>query len=257
MLTPLSHTRIRRTSSLSHTVSYDPAKLRAQLRGKPSRATAFNAQTKTGLLPSDHAPRNIEGSTTYVVRGSGTIGAATNGRTTVIAPGRLGAAALASGNGSGGYIPGLREGPTVQMARDQILKEKREREERRRREKEVMEQDEGKTLGGEYIIKAREARLEQEARRLKEKERAKVARGAKGGDRQQIQALVVEDKSKREVVVEEEGDEDDGKRRKRAFNPAAVRLIGYDPTGGGDEDKETKRRRVSTPFLLHYLSGVA
>lgn len=223
-------------------MSYDPAKLKAQLRGKPSRASTFNAATKTGLLPSDNAPRNIEGSTTYVVRGSGSMGASANGRKTVIPPGRLGAAALASGNGAGGYIPGLREGPTVKMAKEQIVKERREREDRRRRELEVMEQDEGKTIGGEYIMRAREARREQDLKRAKERNKGTAAdKGAK-----EVEAA-------KKAAQEEASDEEDGVIRKRPFNAAAVRLIGYDPTGRGDEDKETKRRRVSRSSHHHNL----
>lgn len=219
-------------TSLSHTVTYDPSKFKRQLKGGAGRSTAPNYDTKTGLLPDSRKPIMHEGSTTYVVRGSGKL--VPSGRLTAVPAGRLGAAALASGNGSGGYIPGLREGPTVRMAKEQIEREKRERAERRQWEQDVVDRDEGKTVGGEYVAAARKARMEQEERKKN---------GGRKVDRELVVAAAgTKGKGKRR---EESEEEDDGVRRRRPFSSAAVRLIGYDPTGMREEDKETKRRRVS------------
>jgi len=213
--------------SISSTANYDPKKFKQQLRGK---AAGPNYATKTGLIddPNKPRPKVVEGTTTYVNKGRKVLPAMGG-----LTRGGLGAAALASGNGSGGYIPGLREGPTVRMAREQLAKEKKERTDRRRWEEEVVKRDEGKTVGGEYVEAAMRARREKEA--------GKKGTGAGAGDKGKGKG-----RSKEVALESDDGDQGgDGVRRKRPFSSAAVRLIGYDPTGMREEDSETKRNRVS------------
>lgn len=221
----------RSSASINQTGTYDPAKFKKQLRTK---SAAPNYATKTGLLPDPLKPRPkmVEGATTYVNKGRKVIpplGGLTRGG--------MGAAALASGNGSGGYIPGLREGPTVTSAREQLVKERREREERRRWEEEVVKHDKGKTVGGEYVEAAMRARREKE----KGRKAGKVDEGEKGKGKGKARARARE----AEGESGEEGEGADEAQRKRPFSSAAVRLIGYDPTGKTNEDADTKRTRVS------------
>lgn len=239
---------------MSSTAVFDPKKFKAGLqRGGKS---TYNPDKKTGLLPdTKRMTMSAEGVATYVSAGTG--GGMRNGKVQVLAPHALRAAAIQSGNGSGGYIRGVREGPTVeQVNRDRAAKERDEK----RRKKEVkllMKQDKGTSLGGEYVQLAAEKRKEEreKARAARELEDQRIAAGGKvkkGVHKKRKAASVTSSSSEEDdldsTAAEEEAAEAP-RRPKRAFSNAAVRLIGYDPTNHKDaEDEESKRIRVS--FLL-------
>ena len=266
---------------MSSTALFDPKKFKQGLQsraGFSTTTTAFNPATKTGLLPDmkRKITMTAEGVATYVSAGTGGSMRSRNGRVQVLAPNALRAAAIQSGNGGGGYIRGVREGPTVEaVQRDRVRKQEEER--RRKREvKELMRSDGGKSVGGEYVALAAQRRKE-EKEKEKEKEkrskerddgqkeaRVREKREGKGEKRQRKRKSKAESSSSSSEEGEEgqDGDDDDGdddgsahrsKKKKmkikKAFSHAAVRLIGYDPTNYKDqEDEETKRSRVSVFF---------
>jgi minichromosome maintenance protein 10 len=144
----------------------------------------------------------------------------------------LRSAALQSGNGSGGYIPGIREGPTVREAERAIEQEKKKKRATKKELQDLMKSDMGRSVGGTYLESAITRREEQE-------DEFRRKNGMKG--------KVVEKKKERVRDREEEGRREE--MRKRSFPVTAVRLIGYDPSLAGDgprdDDDETRRTRVS------------
>lgn len=191
------------------------------------RKPAFDAASKTGLLPR-HNVSVLNDATTYVMAGT-----ATSGR-----PSKdlLRSAALQSGNGSGGYIQGIREGPTVREAQKAIEQEKKRKRATKKELQDLMQSDMGRSLGGTYLESAVTRREEQE-----DEFRRKNGMGGR----------VVEKKKERVSDREEEVRLEE--QRKKSFPVAAVRKIGYDPSHKGDaprdDDDETRRTRVSTVLL--------
>lgn len=242
---PLTPVAKHSSSSMSNTAVFDKKKYLMSLQkgGKSN----YNPDKKTGLLPDSRRAQVAEGLTTYVSAGTG--GGMRNGKHQVVTSAALRAAAIQSGNGSGGFVRGVRDGPTA----EKLEKERREKErmEKRRKEevKALMGQDKGRSVGGEYVELANKQRKEKEkAERKKREEEERAGVVAKGKKKRKVQ-------SESESSEEEENDEnetgDKGKKKKRAFTTAAVRLIGYDPTNHKDaEDEETKRLRVCHPSVL-------
>lgn len=112
--------------------------------------TTYDPVTKTGLLPRDGVQvLGPEGTHTYAGRGGNGIGR--RGGVEYITPAQLRAKALESGNGSGGYILGVRDGPEAELLKEERAKRKRDREKMERETRRLVEHDKGASLGGEYV----------------------------------------------------------------------------------------------------------
>jgi len=170
----------------------------------------------------------IAGSTTYVTTGARSSSSSlTSARANTLPLGRPG----------GGFIPGLREGPSVSEEKKrrqrQVNDDKRARQELRA----LVGRDKGKTPGGEYLLMSRK--------------RKKDAAGAQGSSG---------DEGGGEGLEGESGGEGAKKDKKPGiFRPEALRRIGYNPTVKAgdlqrDESDEAKRHRVR-PSLLSCLSS--
>lgn len=197
----------------------------------------YDPINKVGLLPRDNS-RMIDGAMTYVTTGTATFG----GKRAVKGPSVNGlrAAAIQSGNGSGGYVAGFRDGPTVEEAKKARRDQRKAKEDRDWEMKQLLHKTKDDTsLGGQY--------LKMEATRKKNKAREAAAKeafleGAQGGSKEKRARVELESESEEE----EKGDKD--KKRTRPFSTTALRLIGYDPTSNGDtgreEDDLSKKKRV-------------
>lgn len=195
---------------MTSTVSFDSKKFSAGFKpgGRPSVKAAwsrggapYDPINKIGLLPRDNVSM-IDGAKTYVVAAP----RAQTGRGARIR-------AVPGVSGGGGYIPGVRDGPSVQQtkrdAKDLQMKKELRREER----KNLLEKDKG-SIGSVYL-RAVPVKTEEE-----------------------------------EDDEEEEGEEKEEKRRSRPFNTLAVRRLGFDPTRTAanamedDDDDEVKSKKV-------------
>jgi hypothetical protein len=159
---------------------------------------------------------------------------------------------LPTSRGSGGFIPGVRDGPIVSEEKRKKEREKLDRERGRRELKELGKRDMGNSIGGEYLRLAR----------LKDKEKRKRQREAdektnKNRDKKRKQ----DDNSSRssgsnDSESEGEAGTSQPRERRRIFSSQAVRMIGYNPTTRpGDvrdekDDDETLQQRVSTMSTL-------
>lgn len=214
-----------------------------------SRKPSFDPATKTGLLPRTNISI-MEGAKTYVVAGSGS----NVSRGAKVSSASMRAAAIQSGNGAGGFIHGVRDGPTVERAKKDVREARIAKERRIEEARELMERDKGTSLGGRYV------ELADKKRREMEREFIKRNGGSVGEEEKEREKEKRRRRSKGEKSASEEEEEEavKEKKKRKTFTTAAVRLIGYDPTTKGpaerDEDDETKRSRVRS-FL--FLCGVA
>lgn len=242
---------------MAKTITFDPVKFRQGLKAG-SRSSGSQAPcdrvNKIGLLPRNNVSM-VDGAQVYVTAGSGTMfkggpsQSRSNSSNSRSASASLGAAALQSGNGSGGYIQGWRDGPTVKDSKREVKERSLAKALRKQELAELVNADKGRTIGGQYMLMAEKAR--------KEKER--VGKGGEG-DKVIEERERKERRKQRERKGGEEDDEDeemeeDEVKKRKPFGNAAVRLIGYDPTHTADserdEDEDTRRRRVSLfPSLL-------
>lgn len=242
---------------MAHTTTFNSAKYLQTLKpGSVSNAKGSQApcdrENKKGLLPRDNISV-YEGSKIYHNPGASTMtkggGNSISISTTVgIKSHELRAAAVQSGNGSGGYIQGVRDGPTVKDSRRAVKDKKLEKELRKEILEGIVKSDKGKTVGGQYILAAE---------KMKKSQVEKNGKEVVGKDKEKDKK-----KRKRGESESEEEEDDETNKRRRPFTNSAVRLIGYDPTltadSERDEDDETKRSRVSffsLSFpLLRFLS---
>ncbi|KPV72037.1 uncharacterized protein RHOBADRAFT_56171 [Rhodotorula graminis WP1] len=217
------------TGSLSAKGTFNQAAFTRSLGGSSSSASSRLGSTgpvvkQRPLSPPPGMPRNakvIAGSTTYVTTGgrSSASSSLTSARANTLPLGRPG----------GGFIPGLREGPSVsdekKRRQRQVNDDKRARQELRA----LVGRDKGKTPGGEYLLMSR-----------KRKQDAAGGQGSSGDEDGGGERL--------------EGDSggEGGKKDKKPgiFRPEALRRIGYNPTVKAgdlqrDESDEAKRHRLA------------
>ncbi|SCV73228.1 BQ2448_7153 [Microbotryum intermedium] len=219
-------------SSLSSSSTFNPSKFERQFvpsaKTTASRSTTkheYDPVRKIGLLPRDNTSLN-DGVKTYVTRSGSSKQFIDNnpGRIKSVTASELRHAAITSGNGSGGYVQGIRDGPTLADLEKSRARKRKEQETTERELQFLLQQDQGKTLGGRYL-----------ARRTVQ---ADSTSNSNGHD--QLKART-EPKSKDPTskdLSEAAHGEPPVATERRAFSTHAVRLIGYDPTKVGDEDEE-------------------
>lgn len=181
--------------------------------GRAKPPTAFDPATKTGLLPDDRV-RLLGGEMTYCVP------APRVGKYIHSSDARR-AAAIESGNGSGGYIAHIRDGPTVAEAekklRDELEGSKRGKKDR----DDLLALDEGTTIGGAYLLAKRK------------RERAN-------------------DSPSSDSDASSDTSDQNNRKRKKAFSGGDIAKIGFDPTAAGsrtrDESPRSRKKRVSLRF---------
>ncbi|GAA5839123.1 hypothetical protein JCM9279_002601 [Rhodotorula babjevae] len=215
------------TGSLSAKGTFNQAAFTRSLGGSSSSSSSRLGNTgppvkQRPLSPPPGMPRNakvIAGSTTYVTTGARTSSSSlTSARANTLPLGRPG----------GGFIPGLREGPSVSEEKKrrqrQVNDDKRARQELRA----LVGRDKGKTPGGEYLLMSRK--------------RKKDAAGGQGSSG---------DEGGGEGLEGDSGEEGAKKDKKPGiFRPEALRRIGYNPTVKAgdlqrDESDEAKRHRLA------------
>ncbi|GAA5891510.1 hypothetical protein JCM8208_007307 [Rhodotorula glutinis] len=216
------------TGSLSAKGTFNQAAFTRSLGGSSSSSSSRLGSTgppvkQRPLSPPPGMPRNakvIAGSTTYVTTGarSSSSTSLTSARANTLPLGRPG----------GGFIPGLREGPSVSEEKKrrqrQVNDDKRARQELRA----LVGRDKGKTPGGEYLLMSR--------KRKKEEGGGQASSGDEGGG---------------EGLEGDSGGEGGKKDKKPGiFRPEALRRIGYNPTVKAgdlqrDESDEAKRHRLA------------
>lgn len=275
------------TASLKQTASIDFSKLKNSLRtshaGGAGPGAAPTSRTKPLAFPLSSSVM-VQGHTTYVAGGSraGGGGGGGGGGTTVARTSDLsalvaGGIGLPTSRGSGGFIPGVRDGPVVT---DEVRKKEREKADRVRARHELKalgKLDGGASVGGEYLRLAR-ARDKERKKRERERERDALENQnkAKKKNKTKQQDDDDDDDQGRSSTSSDSSDSEDqgaggdgparkkGKRppeRKKIFSSEAVRMIGYNPTlRPGDarddrrDDDETLQQRVaflSAPRLCH------
>ncbi|GAA6053752.1 hypothetical protein JCM3770_005100 [Rhodotorula araucariae] len=224
------------TGSLSAKGTYNAAAFARSL-GTPassssSRAQGFGSAAASGvaarkpLSPPPGIPRNavvIAGSTTYVTAGARPSSSAS----TTTAGGRN---SLPLGRPGGGFIPGLREGPSVSDEKRRRARQASDDQAARRELRALVGRDKGKTPGGEYLLLSRA--------------RGRGVRGSSEG---------IEDADTDGSGFGDEGDGGAGRPGKRdggIFRAEALRRIGYNPTARPgetqrDESAEARKHRLA------------
>ncbi|SCZ94496.1 BZ3500_MvSof-1268-A1-R1_Chr12-2g03938 [Microbotryum saponariae] len=217
-------------SSLSTTSTFNPSEFERQfVPSAKTRAARFaikdeyDPMRKIGLLPRDNTSLN-DGLKTYVTRSRSSKQFVDNnpGRIKAVIASELRHAAITSGNGSGGYVQGIRDGPTLADLEKSRASKRKEQQTAERELKVLLQHDQGKTLGGQYL-----------ARRTVPAEASLNANG-------QVDNSTVEPKPKKSTsksLGEEAFGPPAAPAERRAFSTHAVHLIGYDPTKAGDEDE--------------------
>ncbi|GAA5911318.1 uncharacterized protein JCM6883_000053 [Sporobolomyces salmoneus] len=249
------------TASLKQTASIDLSKLKNSLRSShPGSSSSSSSRKKP--LPLDGPSSSsvmVQGHTTYISGGSRSsagIVSGTRTKTSDLSALTAGGIGLPVSRGSGGFIPGVRDGPVVSEEKKKKEREKMDRERGRKELKELGKRDKGESVGGEYLRVARERERE---RKKKEREREEKESEKNGGDKQKQKK-----RRKDEVTSDSSSDEGDGedngskdrkkkKERRKVFSSEAVRMIGYNPTlrsGSGDaakdqDDDETLQQRLA------------
>lgn len=172
------------------------------------RLGAYDPVNKTGLLPRD-GKRQVDGVSTYVVKGNGNSQRGMTGR----------------GRGSG---PGPGTGfpmPSDPRDKEDATERKKRREAEERTLFKVLKRDDGKSLGAKYLTHSAKPKSESPAPDLAASQEPESQDAGKSGS------------------------------KKRVFDAAALRAIGYDPTRNEsmvhlDEDSATKRRRVGHSHVM-------
>lgn len=219
-------------------------------------------ENKVGLLPRTNI-RMVEGAITYVTAGSGSLltnlSASSGKSKSSLGAKGMRAAAFQSGNGSGGYIAGVRDGPTVKQAELDVKERRLGKELRQKELVELVGRDGGDTLGGKYLRDAERAREEAFAREIR---RNSIKSKDKGKGKERLsakeEAKLEKERNARRKRGKSGSDESENeveKKRRGPFGTTAVRLIGYDPSRQADqerpdEDDETRRQRVSLRSLF-------
>ncbi|GAA5849347.1 hypothetical protein JCM3766R1_005323 [Sporobolomyces carnicolor] len=231
------------TASLKQTASISLSKLNNSL--KSSHPQVNNKKKPLSLEPSPYFM--VQGHNTYVAGGSklgGGLSGSTRAKTSDLSALTAGGIGLPVSRGSGGFIPGVRDGPVVSEEMKKKEREKLDRERGRRELRELGKRDQGQSIGGEYL---RLARLKEKERKKREREKA-----AKSLDRQSDGAASGEDSSEEEGSEPEDGARNKQKKeRRKVFSSEAVRMIGFNPTlRPGDvtkdqEDDVTLRQRLA------------
>ncbi|GAA5930678.1 Mcm10/DnaG-type zinc finger protein [Sporobolomyces koalae] len=270
------------TASLRQTASIDLSKLKKSLR---STGTLSQTKKKPGtaelnglgsgasgnaVVVAGHHTYVAGGSRSFITSGpsssSSRMNATRSSRSDLdsLMPGGIG---LPTSRGSGGFIPGVRDGPIVTEERKKKERERLEREKGRKELKELGQSDRGQSLGGEYLILARE---QEKAKRKKMKEilererEAKKKRKEKSRKRNQDDHEEQDDSDSgdsRYGSISSDDNDEEGidsskkqrhhKERRKVFSSEAVRMIGYNPASRpGDvkddpDDEQTLQQRLA------------
>lgn len=156
----------------------------------------------------------------------------------------LRAAAIQSGNGSGGYVQGFRDGPTVDEARKA---QKDQRDAKLNRELEMKNLLKGmkadNSAGGTYL-KLQATQKKERARKEAKELDYELDRSLRKSSKRMIKEVESEESEEEEMAL--------ATKRSKPFSTTALRLIGYDPTSNGEigreEDELTKKKRVCSFF---------
>uniref|UniRef100_A0A0K3CNX8 Zinc finger Mcm10/DnaG-type domain-containing protein n=1 Tax=Rhodotorula toruloides TaxID=5286 RepID=A0A0K3CNX8_RHOTO len=164
----------------------------------------------------------VAGSTTYITTGT---------RSSTLTVPRGGLLSSSTSSRAGGFIPNLREGPSVLEEKKRLKKvvedEKRAREEMRT----LRRLDKGRTAGGEYLIRSSRVKAE----------------GAKEGKGEKKRRRTPDED---DAGSSDEEEEDVKPNLSSVFKADALRKIGFNPTAKPgdlprDESSETKRYRLA------------
>ncbi|GEM12538.1 zinc finger, Mcm10/DnaG-type domain containing protein [Rhodotorula toruloides] len=229
----IKRTGVRSTASLAQKGTFNHSHFKKSLG---------SSSTSSGSLDSAAPAQQplakfVAGSTTYVTTGT---------RSSTITMPRGGLLSTSSSSSrAGGFIHGLREGPSVLDEKKRLKKvvedEKRAREER----KQLRRLDKGRTAGGEYLIRS--------SRRVKTEGDGK---GEKRGKKRKRTPDDEDDDEPSEArgasagSSSDEEDEDVKPNLSSVFKADALRKIGFNPTAKPgdlprDESSETKRYRLA------------
>ncbi|BGP11142.1 hypothetical protein JCM10049v2_007041 [Rhodotorula toruloides] len=214
------------TASLAQKGTFNHSHFKKSL-GSSSSSTLDSAPAAQPLA------KFVAGSTTYVTTG-------TRSSTLTVPRGGLLSSSTSSSR-AGGFIPNLREGPSVMEEKKRLKKvvedEKRAREEMRQ----LKRLDKGRTAGGEYLIRS--------SKRVKA-EGAKEGKGEKKRRRTDEEDESPSRNSRSTSDSSDEEDEDIKPNLSSVFKADALRKIGFNPTAKPgdlprDESSETKRYRLA------------
>lgn len=196
-----------------------------KLFGSSGRNSGFDPINKTGLLPRDGSTQSIDGAKTWVVGSS----------TTVAPTHRLGGRNLpAYNNGGNGKMRTSMTGPAFgsssgAKSREQLTAKQKERAKAKEEAimRRMLKRDGGKTLGAKYLVQNGKAPPEASRSSLSS---VKFRNG---------------DGYESASPSHDESADDESKKRKRVFDVAAIRKIGFDPAGRGMESLSAQNAKQS------------
>ncbi|BGP35121.1 hypothetical protein JCM10296v2_006951 [Rhodotorula toruloides] len=226
----IQRTAVRRSETNANTASLAQKGTFNHSHFKKSLGSSSSQYSSLDSAPaSQPLAKFVAGSTTYVTTGP-------RSSTLTVPRGGL----LSTTSRAGGFIPNLREGPSVLEEKKRLKKVvedvKRAREERRQ----LRRLDKGRTAGGEYLI--RSSRVKAEG--------VKDGKGEKKRKRTEKEDELPSKNSRATTDSSDDEDEDVKPNLSSVFKADALRKIGFNPTAKPgdlprDESSETKRYRLA------------
>ncbi|GAA5960945.1 hypothetical protein JCM3765_007550 [Sporobolomyces pararoseus] len=256
------------TASLKQTASINFSKLQNSLKHSNPGSNSSSSSLKKKPLPLEPSSNSVivQGHTTYVSGGtrSSSTSSSFKSSSTLLKPSDLsqltaGGIGLPTSRGSGGFIPGVRDGPVVSEEKKKKQREKLDRERARKELKELGKRDKGVSVGGEYLRAAKALNEAERKKRKREEEKDSKSKSKKKRSRGENES---DDTTSERGDGSDSGDDDDdeeerrkkgkNKERKKIFSSEAVRMIGYNPTlkpgdvsNDKNEDDETLQQRLA------------
>ncbi|GAA5982537.1 hypothetical protein JCM5350_006106 [Sporobolomyces pararoseus] len=261
------------TASLKQTASINMSKLQNSLKSSNNSSSSSLRKKPLPLDPSIPNSVIVQGHTTYVSGGSRSTSSSTSSSSTLLKPSDLsqltaGGIGLPTSRGSGGFIPGVRDGPVVSEEKKKKEREKLDRERARKELKELGKRDRGVSVGGEYLRAAKALNEAERKKRKREEEKDRSQGKNKTKSEKQKKRSRDEsgsdhsDSEGQDGSDSEDGEDGDGEgkikkkgknqERKKIFSSEAVRMIGYNPalkpgdlSNDKNEDDETLQQRLA------------